>query len=89
MMYLTTVSPGSIGLPPMGRSPELTSVAPPSEQLRELDAGTRHAWITYSERLRELNGEEYERAESESWDELQTELQRIGQEREALTARVG
>jgi hypothetical protein len=87
-MYLATVSPGSIALPPMGRSPELTSVAPESEQLRELDAGTREAWIIYSERVRELAGEEYERVESESWDELQTELRRIEQEREALTARV-
>ena len=85
---MTTVSPGSIGLPPKGRSPELTSVAPESEQLRELDAGTRQAWSIYNERLRELTGAEYERAESESWDELQTELRRIDQEREALTARV-
>lgn len=67
----------------------MTSVAPESEQLRELDAGTREAWIIYSERVRELAGEEYERVESESWDELQTELRRIEQEREALTARVG
>lgn len=86
-MYLTTVSPGSIAMPPMGRSPELTSVAPESEQLRELDAGTRQAWSAYNDRLRELTGEEYEHAESQSWDELQTELQRIEQEREALAAR--
>ena len=32
--------------------------------------------VTYSERLRELTGEEYERAEHESWTELQTELRR-------------
>jgi hypothetical protein len=66
----------------------LTSVAPESEHLRELDAGTRQAWSSYCERLRELTGEEYELAESESWTELQTELQRIEQEREALAARV-
>jgi hypothetical protein len=64
----------------------LTSVAPEIEQLRELEAGTRQAWISYSERLRDLTGEEYERAESESWSELQTELRRIEQERESLTA---
>ena len=87
-MSMTTVSPGSIGLPTKGRSPELTSVAPETEQLRELDADTRQAWSAYSERLRELTGEEYERVESESWDELQTELRRIEQEREAVTARV-
>ncbi|HEY3729540.1 MAG TPA: hypothetical protein VGL51_20360 [Solirubrobacteraceae bacterium] len=64
----------------------MTSVAPEIEQLRELEAGTRQAWISYSERLRDLTGEEYERAESESWSELQTELRRIEQERESLTA---
>jgi hypothetical protein len=63
----------------------LTSVAPETEQLRELEAGTRQAWSTYSERLRELTGDEYERAESESWSQLQTELRRIEQERESLT----
>lgn len=73
----------------MGRSPQLTSVAPQSDPLHELDDGTRQAWSTYSERLRELTGDEYERAESESWDELQTELRRIKQEREALATRVG
>jgi hypothetical protein len=40
----------------------------------------------YNERLRALTGEEYERVESESWTELQTELRRIEQERETLTA---
>jgi hypothetical protein len=88
-MYLTTVSPGTIAMPPKGRSPELTSVAPESEPLRELDAGTRQAWSIYSERLRELTGDAYERAESEYWEELQTELRRIEHEREALIARVG
>ncbi|HEY2260513.1 MAG TPA: hypothetical protein VGH45_12405 [Solirubrobacteraceae bacterium] len=63
----------------------MTSVAPETEQLRELEAGTRQAWSTYSERLRELTGDEYERAESESWSQLQTELRRIEQERESLT----
>jgi hypothetical protein len=64
----------------------LTSVAPETEQLLELEAGTRQAWSAYIERLRELTGEEYERAESESWSELQTELRRIEQERESLAA---
>jgi hypothetical protein len=64
----------------------LTSVAPETEQLLELEAGTRQAWSAYIERLRELTGEEYERAESECWSELQTELRRIEQERESLAA---
>jgi hypothetical protein len=64
----------------------LTSVAPDIHQLQELDEGTREAWIAYSERLRDLSGEEYERVESESWSELQTELRRIEHERESLSA---
>jgi hypothetical protein len=45
----------------------MTAFAPGTEKLRALDAGTRRAWTAYSERLRELSGEEYERAERESW----------------------
>ena len=62
----------------------MTATAPDTDRLRELEADTRHAWIAYSERLRELTGEEYERAELESWLELQGELQRLDREREAL-----
>jgi len=62
----------------------LTPVAPDIEQLQELDAETRLAWSAYTERLRELTGEEYERLESESWDELQAELRRLEGERESL-----
>ena len=40
----------------------------------------------YSDRLRELTGDEYERVESESWDELQSELQRLERRREELMA---
>jgi hypothetical protein len=65
----------------------LTSVAPDTAQLRELDAGTRQAWSDYTERLRELTGDEYEHAETESWTKLQSELRRIEQERESLDDR--
>jgi hypothetical protein len=65
----------------------LTSVAPDTHQLHEFDDGTRRAWSEYSERLRELTGDEYERVESESWRTLQTELRRIQQERETLPDR--
>jgi hypothetical protein len=54
------------------------------ERLRELDADTRQAWTNYSGRLRELTGEEYERVESESWSELQTELRRLERRRDRL-----
>jgi hypothetical protein len=63
----------------------MTSAAP-EETLRELDQDTRQAWAHYSERLRELNGAEYEHAESESWDELQDELHRLDERRAAVTA---
>jgi hypothetical protein len=81
-----TVSAGSIALVHLGKESELTSIAPEPHQLPQLDAGTRQAWSAYIERLRELTGEEYERAESESWSELQVELRRIELERESGTA---
>ena len=64
----------------------MTATAPDTERLQELEADTRLAWSTYSDRLRELNGDEYERVESESWTELQAELQRLEREREELMA---
>jgi hypothetical protein len=64
----------------------MTATAPDTDRLRELEADTRQAWVAYTERLRELTGEEYERAEPESWIELQAELERLEREREALTA---
>lgn len=68
----------------MQRSHQLTPVAPDTEQPHELDAETRQAWTAYNERLRELTGEEYERVESQSWEQLQSELRRLESEREAL-----
>ena len=64
----------------------MTATAPDTDRLRELEADTRQAWTAYNDRLRELTGEEYERVESESWIELQNELQRLEREREALMA---
>jgi hypothetical protein len=63
----------------------VTTIAHDSEKLRELDADTRRAWSTYSERLRELGGEEYELAEGECWADLQTELRRVERRRRILT----
>jgi cell division septum initiation protein DivIVA len=56
-----------------------------AERLRELDAVERQAWRAYSERLRELTGEEYERVESASWDELQRQLRQLARRRRTLT----
>ena len=63
----------------------MTATAQDDAKLRELDAGTRRAWETYSERLRGLRGEEYERTEQESWVELQSELRRLARRRQLLT----
>lgn len=62
----------------------MTATAPDTDRLRELDADTRLAWSTYSDRVRELRGDEYERIESESWTDLQDELRRLEREREEL-----
>ena len=64
----------------------MTPVAPDIDQLQELEAETRQAWTVYSERLRELSGDDYERVETECWEELQMELRRLDSEREALAA---
>jgi hypothetical protein len=64
----------------------VTTTAPDLAQLRELDDGTRRAWTAYDERLRDLDGEEYERAEAESWTELQAELRRLARRRAILLA---
>jgi hypothetical protein len=63
----------------------VTAIAQDDEKLRELDAGTRRAWMTYTERVRDLHGEEYERIEQESWTELQGELRRLARRRQLLT----
>jgi hypothetical protein len=62
----------------------VTTTAPDLAQLRELDDGTRRAWMAYTERLRDLDGEEYELAESKCWTELQTELRRLERRRASL-----
>jgi hypothetical protein len=62
----------------------LTAVAHDAEKARELDADTRRAWNAYSETLRGLAGEEYERVEQESWVTLQGELRRLERRRRTL-----
>jgi hypothetical protein len=63
----------------------VTTTAPDLDKLHELDEGTRRAWMTYNERLRDLAGEEYERIETDSWTELQRELRRLERRRASLT----
>ena len=62
----------------------MTAIAPDNEKLRQLDDDIRRAWNAYSTRLRELNGDEYERAEHESWSKLQSELRRLERRRRTL-----
>jgi hypothetical protein len=64
---------------------DVTTTAPDLDKLRELDEGTRRAWMTYNERLRDLAGDEYERIEGDSWTELQRELRRLERRRASLT----
>ena len=63
----------------------MTATAPDLDKLRELDEGTRRAWTAYTERLRDLDGDEYERVEGDSWTELQRELHRLERRRATLT----
>lgn len=67
----------------------MTLIAPTPEELREIDTDTCRAWSAYSERLRDLQGDEYERAESESWTELQIELRRLERRRRLLAQLAG
>ncbi|HUE28914.1 MAG TPA: hypothetical protein VMP89_19220 [Solirubrobacteraceae bacterium] len=63
----------------------MTAIVSDAEKLRELDDGKRQAWQAYNDQLRDLSGEEYERVESESWDELQRELRKLDRRRRTLT----
>jgi hypothetical protein len=66
----------------------MTAVAHNAERARELDADTRRAWSRYTERLRDLTGDEYEQAEQDSWSKLQSELRTLERRRRTLN-RVG
>jgi len=63
----------------------VTLIADDAEKLQALNDETRRAWSAYSERLSELAGEEYERAEDESWERLQRELLRLERQRRSLS----
>lgn len=63
----------------------MSTIAPDTAKLRELDDDMRRAWNEYYGTVQELTGEEYERVELESWDMLQGELRRIERSRQLLT----
>jgi hypothetical protein len=62
----------------------VTTIAYRTDKLRELEDDERRAWSTYREALRELTGADYERAEHESWEQLQDELHRLERRRRTL-----
>lgn len=49
----------------------MTTVMPNVEQ------ETRRAWALYADRLRGLEGEEYDAAEQDAWEELQSALRAL------------
>ena len=50
----------------------MTTVTP------QLEQETRRAWSEYADSLRGLEGAEYDRAEQESWQQLQQTLEALG-----------
>ena len=44
---------------------------------RNIEDEQRRAWDDYADRLRGLEGAEYDRAEAEAWEELQTVLREL------------
>jgi len=63
----------------------MAAIVHDAEKLQELDDFERQAWQAYSQRLRDLSGDEYERAESDCWAELQRELRQLARRRKTLT----
>ncbi|HWD69492.1 MAG TPA: hypothetical protein VG293_04815 [Solirubrobacteraceae bacterium] len=62
----------------------MTTIAPDTEKLRELDEDERRAWTEYYDNIQELTGEQYELVELESWETLEGELRRIERRRRLL-----
>jgi hypothetical protein len=64
----------------------MTTYAPDEtgRRLEELADRERQAWQDYREGLRELEGRDYDEAESASWDDLQKALQDVAVERAEL-----
>jgi hypothetical protein len=62
----------------------VTTIAYRTDKLNQIEDDERRAWSSYREALRELTGDEYERAEGESWEQLQGELRRLERRRRSL-----
>jgi hypothetical protein len=61
----------------------MTTYAPRQDLEAALHAREREAWSRYSLTLRELEGSDYEAAETEAWAQLQRDLRAIDAERVA------
>ncbi len=57
-----------------------SSIAGMATVTPHLQQETRRAWADYSERVRGLEGSEYDRVEQEAWEELQATLSAIATE---------
>jgi hypothetical protein len=56
----------------------------------EVDEGTRRAWATYRDNLRDLVGAAYDEEERRSWERLQRELEKLAEDaRLSSDSRVG
>ncbi len=55
--------------------------------MTKLDEGTRRAWATYRDSLRDLDGAAYDEAEHRSWERLQRDLQQLEQTDEGAVRR--
>jgi hypothetical protein len=55
-----------------------------ARRLADIEARERQAWENYSGSLRGLEGRDYEEAENQSWDRLQTKLKQLGEERQLV-----
>jgi hypothetical protein len=60
----------------------MTTITP--NRLEELAELEREAWSDYRESLRDLEGRDYEIAESASWEDLQRTLGEVAAERAEL-----
>jgi len=68
----------------------MTTAAPRDIQatLDELAERTQEAWATYRDSLRDLTGRDYDEAEAEAWDQLQSRLRELeGLRADLLTPR--
>jgi hypothetical protein len=55
-----------------------------ARRLADIDHRRKQAWEAYSDGLRGLEGQDYEEAEGESWDQLQKKLVELDDERQLV-----